>query len=156
MGFSLEPSCAPKPAQQPENGNSQQSAQRPKEAPIPLQPTRENEGKRCEAKVYTGFAEDEKESRDSYCFHIQKRLIDAASNGDLAEMREALKYGANPDGSYYESFPALQSAVMSGHLDAILLLLDNGADVNREVSFENTPLISAASRRVYGYRQGFD
>lgn len=146
MGFGLEPSCARKPTQQSESGYSQQAAQRPRETPIPLEPTKENKGKRCDAKVYTGFAEDQKDSADSYCFHIQKRLIDGAIKGDLADMREALKYGAHPDGSYYESFPALQSAVMSGHLDAVVLLLDNGADVNFEVSFENTPLISAAFR----------
>lgn len=47
------------------------------------------------------------------------------------------------------SYPALHMAAMLGHIDAVLLMLDNGADINFEVSINHTPLIMASS---YGHK----
>jgi len=116
------------------------------EAPIPLETTAENHGKRCEARYYFGerrSANDEGYSAE--CYKLQSRLIKAAREGNLVEIREALKLGANANLPVDDSFPPLQTAAASGQTDAVRLLLNNGAQVNQISDFENTPLNAAAA-----------
>ena len=118
---------------------------KPRETPIAFQPTKENGGKRCEALWYTGQPGDEHDSADHRCFALQEKLINGARDGNLNQIRDALRDGANVEGTAYNKFPALHSAALRGHADAVVLLLDNGANVNRVVEFENSVLNLAAS-----------
>ena len=128
------------------NRPTQQLRDRPQEKPAPSVPTTDNEGKRCEAKVYFGRRFDiSDEGYTDFCYKLQLRLITAAGEGNLPEIRETLKFGANPNLPVDDSFPPLQVAAASGHADAVRLLLDNGAQVNHVSGFQNTPLNAAAS-----------
>lgn len=124
---------------------TEQAEAKTRETPVAFQPTKQNEGKRCEFLNYTGQPGDENDSSDGRCFLLQERLIKGAIDGDLAEIRAALKDGAHVEGTFYNRFPALHSAAMQGHADAVALLLDNRAQVNRVADFENTALNMAAS-----------
>lgn len=118
---------------------------KPRETPVAFQPTKENGGKRCEALWYTGQPGDEHDSADHRCFALQEKLINGALDGTLNQIRDALRDGANVEGTAYNKFPALHSAALQGHADAVALLLDNGANVNQVVDFENSALNMAAS-----------
>src|SRR5215510_2674574 len=118
---------------------------KPRETPIAFQPTKQNGGKRCEPLWYTGQPGDEHDSADHRCFVLQEKLINGALDGNLNQIREALRDGAHVEGTAYSKFPALHSAALQGHADAVALLLDNGANVNRVVDFENSALNMAAS-----------
>jgi hypothetical protein len=124
---------------------SPQADAKPRETPVAFQPTKENGGKRCEPLWYTGQPGDEHDSADHRCFLLQEKLIKGALDGNLNQIREALRDGAHVEGTAYNKFPALHSAAMQGHADAVALLLDNGANVNRVVDFENSALNMAAS-----------
>jgi ankyrin repeat protein len=95
--------------------------------------------KRCDSKDYSDIHDD----LDKECFRLQERLITAALDGNINLLREALKDGANPDGTYLERGPALHMAAMKGYSDLVRELLDNNAQINREVPFQQTPLIMA-------------
>lgn len=124
---------------------TKQAQAKTRETPIAFQPTKQNEGKRCDFLNYTGQPGDENDSSDRRCFLLQERLIKGAIDGNLAEIRAALRDGAHVEGTSYNRFPALQSAAIQGHADAVALLLDNGANVNRVADFENSALSMAAS-----------
>ena len=94
---------------------------------------------------YSGQPGDEHDSADRHCFALQEKLINGALDGNLNQIRDALRDGANVEGTAYNKFPALHSAAMKGHADAVALLLDNGANVNRVADFENSALNMAAS-----------
>jgi hypothetical protein len=126
------------------NGETQQAKVKGRESSAAFQPTKQSEDKRCGFLNYTGQPRDEHDSPDRHCFLLQERLIKGALDGDLTEIREALKDGANVEGTSYNRYPALHSATMQGHADAVGLLLDNGAQVNRVADFERTPLNIAA------------
>jgi len=98
-------------------------------------------GDKCERRVYTQVRGDE--DYNPFCYGVQLKLVAAAKEGDLDKIREALREGANPDGSIYHHLPPLHMAASSGKADAVRLLLDNGAEVNRVIDMENTPLVSA-------------
>lgn len=122
---------------------AQQIESKPRETPVPLQPTKANQGKRCAPRVYADVGQDE--DYNPFCHELQRRLVKAAHEGNLVEMRAALSDGANADGSiYYFYYPPLFTAVDAGQSDAIRLLLDNGANVNQGDSISGTPLIVAA------------
>jgi ankyrin repeat protein len=62
----------------------------------------------------------------------------ASKSGDLNMMRQLIKAGANPTGvahhdNYYTATP-LFAAVMSRDIDAVRLMIGNGADVNSSAS----------------------
>jgi len=124
---------------------SQQTDAKPRETPVAFQPTKQNGGKRCEPLWYTGQPGDEHDSADHRCFLLQEKLINGALNGDLNQIREALRDGAHVEGTTNNRFPALHSAALQGHADAVALVLDNGANVNRVVDFENSVLNMSAS-----------
>lgn len=143
IGFTA--SCVVKPTTRPENRVTQQ----PQETPVPLEATRENEGKRCEARYYFGSRRAvSDEGYSPFCYKLELRLMKAAREGNLSEIRETLKFGANPNLPVDDSYPPLQEAAARGQADAARLLLDNGAQVNHVADFENTPLNTAAS---YGH-----
>jgi Ankyrin repeats (3 copies) len=124
---------------------SQQTEAKPRETPVAFQPTIQNGGKRCEPLWYTGQPGDEHDNADHRCFVLQEKLINGALDGNLNQIREALREGAHVEGTAYNKFPALHSAAMKGRADAVTLLLNNGANVNRVVDFENSVLNMAAS-----------
>ncbi|MGC9317510.1 MAG: ankyrin repeat domain-containing protein, partial [Armatimonadota bacterium] len=55
----------------------------------------------------------------------------AASEGDLEQVRELLDEGADPNDIPEEQFGALHWAALRGHVEVATLLLDSGADINR-------------------------
>lgn len=57
-------------------------------------------------------------------------LIDAATRGDLAQVRTLLASGADANARDAESATALMRAAHAGHLDVVRALVDAGADVN--------------------------
>lgn len=106
----------------------------------------ETHGKRCEARYY--FGKQQSANDEGYtpaCYELQSKLIKAAREGNLVDIREALKFGANPNLPVDDSFPPLQTAAASGQTGAVRLLLNNGAQVNQISDFENTPLNAAAA-----------
>jgi len=120
---------------------------KPKETPIPIERTKENDGKRCEARYFFGERESpgSTEGYTPYCYKIQSRLVKAAGDGNLQEIKETLKYGANASLPVDNSFPPLLTAASSGKTEAVRLLLDNDVDVNHVSDFQNTALNFAAS-----------
>lgn len=107
--------------------------------------TRQNESRRCEAKNYQYPADEKEDIVDERCYRLQEQLHNAVLGGNLVKMKEALMNGANPNGTYYQSYPALQVAAMRGQGQAVALLLSNGASVNQEAPFEKTSLNTAAA-----------
>jgi bla regulator protein BlaR1 len=78
---------------------------------------------------------------------LDRALVRAAENGDLAGIEELLRAGANVNptlsgGGIAES--PLIGAARNGHLDAVRLLLDRGADLNLEFGLVGNALIVAA------------
>src|SRR6267143_4108576 len=115
-----------KPTARLDNSVSEQGESKPRETPVPFQPTKENKGARCDARVYFGLRpKGSDEGYTASCYKLQSRLIEAARRGDLGEIREALRYGANANLPVDDSFPPLQEAASGGSADATRLLLDN-------------------------------
>lgn len=83
---------------------------------------------------------------DPQCYDLQRKLIDAAIAGEVERMKELLRAGANARATAGDSISPLQWAARNGHLNAALLLLDNGADVNHFHPISGTPLSGA----IYG------
>ena len=82
---------------------------------------------------------------------IQWDFNDAASRGDIGEMRRLISAGANPldfpsyaDGSVSGATPLLEAS-SSGQPDSVKFLIDLGGDVNSHES-DATPLGSARYR----------
>jgi len=124
---------------------SQERNANPSETPIPLQPTKENNGKRCEAKYYFGVGRSgNDEGYTPFCHELQLKLAKAAKEGDLAQIRDALRYGASVDLPVDDYDPSLQIAAAYGQTGAVRLLLDNEASVNKGTFIRGTPLIAAA------------
>jgi len=57
-------------------------------------------------------------------------LLKAARNGDLIEVRIALKNGANPNTKDIDGRTPLHWAAQGGHVEIVKLLLERGADPN--------------------------
>lgn len=148
IAVGLGTSCVGRPTTRSANTTTQQ-LNKPQEKPVPFEPTKENEGKRCEAKTYFGLRSHGIDGGyTAFCYKLQLKFITAAREGNLSVIRETLRFGANPNLPVDDSFPSLQTAASSGHADAVRLLLDNGAQVNKVSNFENTSLNAAAS---YGH-----
>jgi ankyrin repeat protein len=144
MAVGLTASCTNMRAKQSDNRNSPQVTNN-RETPVALHATKQNKGERCGPRVYTQSKGDE--DYHPYCHAVQLKLVQASEKGNLDEMREALKEGANPDGSVYDHFPPLLAATINGKTEAVRLLLDNGSDVNQEADFQNTALGLAVEGR---------
>lgn len=120
-----------------------QTDSKPRETPVPLQPTEANKGKRCAPRVYSDVGQDE--DYNPFCYEVQRRLVKATHEGNLVDMRAALRDGANSDGSVYSFYyPPLRTAAGDGKADAVRLLLDNGSNVNQGDFINGTPLMAAA------------
>lgn len=127
----------------PENRISSVANTNSTETPVPLQPTKENQGRRCEARAYTNGGGDRNDNPT--CYRLQVRLAEAARGNNLAEIREALRYGANPEATFNDNHSALHTAAVYGNAEAAQLLLDNGANVNDGNFISGTPLMAAAN-----------
>lgn len=110
--------------------------------PIPLQLTKENQGKRCEPRAYTDGGGDDNDNPT--CYKLQVRLVEAVIAHNLSAIKDALRDGANPKATFNDNYTALHTAAVYGQADAALLLLDNGADVNEGNFISGTPLMAAA------------
>jgi len=143
LGASLTASCRGKSISGPRSEISQQANSEPRETPVPLQATAQNKGKRCEARYYAraGLEED----NNPICYELQILLIDAVREGKLEDIREALRDGANVDGSVYDHDLPLFIAADNGKAGAVRLLLDNGANVNKGTFIRGTALVAAAA-----------
>ena len=114
----------------------------PWDAPIPFHPNGIRKAP-CRP-VYYGVGNGDG-VLDPQCQELQKQLMVAAMNGQVERIKELLGTGANA-GATADSNSALQAAAKEGHLDAALLLLNNGANVNHYHPISGTPLTSA----IYG------
>jgi ankyrin repeat protein len=143
IGIGWIGSCGSKPTLQVAEKQPQRAEGQPGETPVSFQPTKQNKGSRCAPRYYAQVGSDD--DNNPVCYELQKRLVDAAKDGNLEAMRAALGEGASPEGSIYNYHPPLHTAAARGQSDAVRLLLDNGAQVNRVSDFENTALNMAAS-----------
>ena len=75
---------------------------------------------------------------------IDRALYEAAADGDLDEIDQLLRAGADVNAAISGDGTPLIGAARGGHVDAVRLLLDRGADVNLAVSGDGNPLIMAA------------
>jgi ankyrin repeat protein len=75
------------------------------------------------------------------------RLLDAATVGDVAEIRDALRDGIPVNTADSAGYTALHSALMNGNPQAVQVLLDAGADVAAVTSDGTTCLALAAGAR---------
>jgi ankyrin repeat protein len=84
---------------------------------------------------------------------VGDQLVRAANKGDGAEMARLLAAGADPNavvsvrlpsGEVYQTTALSVAAVRRGRLEAVRLLLDGGADLDRAAGDGSTPLMSAA------------
>jgi len=112
--------------------------------PVPLEIVDGNPIARCRLGVPLDSPAD-----DPRCYQLQESLNTAVLNNDLNGIKNALQSGANVNGRYYHSFAPLTEAAMSGNKEAALLLIENGADVNKSGDFWKTsPLQQAVN---YGH-----
>lgn len=72
-------------------------------------------------------------------------LRDAAYNGRLAQVKEAVEQGVDVQGADQLGRTALMFASYNGHTDIVRYLLDQGADVHSRNQEDRTPLMFAAS-----------
>lgn len=78
--------------------------------------------------------------------HGPDLLACAAPMGKVSDMARLIEFGADVNGLSQFGYP-LSMAARAGHLEAVKLLLDAGADPNRKDSKGRTPLQYAKSRR---------
>ena len=71
------------------------------------------------------------------------RLLYAASQGDLDELRAALATGCSPNAADYDGRTALHLAAAEGHLAAVRFLLGSGARPDATDRWGGTPLTDA-------------
>ena len=82
--------------------------------------------------------------------HLNRDLLRAATEGNLAKVREALRLGAEinearlPVAGNAPSDTALHLAAFHGHLDVVKHLVSSGADVEASSHDGHTPLMDAA------------
>jgi ankyrin repeat protein len=98
---------------------------------------------RCSETIETDTIEpeDEKESDEAA---LSARLLNAAQDGPLNEVRDLLDQGANVDCQNRYGYTPLLWAVQRGNLAKIHLLLEKGADVNSQDKGGCTPLHDAS------------
>ncbi|GMH05152.1 hypothetical protein Nepgr_006992 [Nepenthes gracilis] len=83
-------------------------------------------------------------------FHIAKqeaelasRVINAAYNGDLYQLKSLIRGGADPKRTDYDGRSPLHLAASRGYEDVVLFLIQEGVDLNFSDNFGNTPLMEA-------------
>ena len=73
------------------------------------------------------------------------RLQQAALDGDLKGVEQALESGADVNGMEAEGRTALMFAAFNGHSEIVLTLLDEGAGIDRRDQMGRTSLLYAAT-----------
>jgi HEAT repeat protein len=86
---------------------------------------------------------------DSNMSDLTEKLYSAAGSGNLTEVQNLLRAGADANARTHNGETALHSAAISGNKDVVELLLDSGADVNALNGYGETPL----ERAVYYIRE---
>jgi ankyrin repeat protein len=82
---------------------------------------------------------------------LNKRFLNAATEGRTKEIRKMLKIGANVKARDKDGFTSLMHALWCMHIDTCRLLIRNGADVNEtDKKGEMTTLMHAANN---GYKK---
>lgn len=81
---------------------------------------------------------------------LNQRLVDAASNGNIAEMKNLIAEGADVNCcTNYGTGTPLMSAAFNHNIEAIKLLLDAGADVNLQGSQGETALAQVVKKCMH-------
>jgi ankyrin repeat protein len=75
---------------------------------------------------------------------LDRALVEAAGDGDINDIEELLRAGANVNGIVPGDGSPLIAAAGDGHVEAVRFLLNRGADPNLAVSGDGNPLIAAA------------
>jgi hypothetical protein len=75
---------------------------------------------------------------------LDRALVEAAAEGDIADVRSLLDDGGNVNAAVDGDGSPLIVAARNDHIDIVRLLLDRGADVNLAVDGDGAPLIMAA------------
>ncbi|MBA2542847.1 MAG: ankyrin repeat domain-containing protein [Deltaproteobacteria bacterium] len=75
---------------------------------------------------------------------IDKQLLKAASEGDVAGVQTALKAGADIEAKETYNDTALNLAAEQGHLEAVKVLLEAGANIHNQGGADKTPIKNAA------------
>ncbi len=73
-----------------------------------------------------------------------KRLMQAAYDGNLSAIEEALKNGAQINARAEYGDTALNEAAEHGHLEVVKRLLEAGADIENKGGADKTPIMNAA------------
>jgi thioredoxin-like negative regulator of GroEL len=81
----------------------------------------------------------------AYAADINSDLIEAAKNGDTAQVKALLDKGADVNARDKDGLTALMWAAAGGRTDIVKALLDKGADVNAKTSYGYTALMWAAA-----------
>jgi ankyrin repeat protein len=72
------------------------------------------------------------------------RLLQAAADGSLEGVKEALRQGADVNARAQFGDTALNLAAEHGHKDVVQCLLDKGADIHNLGGADKTPIMNAA------------
>src|SRR5262245_26656349 len=75
---------------------------------------------------------------------LSDQFLEAAKKGDVTELKKLLDQGVKVDSTNKYGVTALGFACSKGHLDAVQLLVERGANVNAEDTFYNATPISWA------------
>lgn len=92
----------------------------------------------------TGGAEQQPRTIKRLISRFDRALVEAADEGDLADVRSLLDSGANVNASVDGDGSPLIVAARNGDMGLVRFLLDRGAEPNMGVSGDGNPLIMAA------------
>jgi uncharacterized protein len=71
---------------------------------------------------------------------IDQKLLEASSSGDSSEIKKLIAEGANPNSLDFEGQTALVRAISFNNADAVLTLIEYGANVNLKAAPGHSPL----------------
>ncbi len=77
---------------------------------------------------------------------LDKCLIEAIDNGDIAKVTKYLELGANVDSKGAGNSSGLMCALSSEYVNIALLLIEKGADVTAKNHFKGTALHTASAK----------
>jgi lysophospholipase len=81
-------------------------------------------------------------------------LCSTAGQGNVVNLAELLRYGANPNATDYDNRSPLHLACSEGHHDAAKILIGSGANVNACDRWMKTPLDDALNAHRSSYSNG--
>ncbi|KAI4388908.1 hypothetical protein MLD38_001196 [Melastoma candidum] len=91
-----------------------------------------------------------KQLESDITFHIGKqeaelalKVISAAHNGDLYQLKGLIRAGADPNKCDYDGRSPLHLAAARGYEDIVLFLIQEGVDINAKDNFGNTALLES-------------